>query len=67
MAQFGHTWWINFTDDIACSLSLDWWHPFNKFEFKRSLKIERFTSAEIPFISIELALWFVKVEWNLYA
>ena len=62
----GRTFWVHFTEDIACSLSLNWWHPFDKFEFRRSLKIERFSNVEIPFISIVLALWCIEVEWNLY-
>lgn len=62
----GYTWWVNFGKNIRAAVSLSWWSPIDKFEIRRSLKIERFHNNEIPFISVVFAVWFVKFEWYLY-
>ena len=61
-----YTWWATFGDHVEFSLTLSYWNPLDTFEFRRSIAIERFHCAEIPFVSVVIALWFVKMEWYLY-
>ena len=64
--EHGHAWWFTIEDKLRCCINLSCWNPIDKFEFRRSLEVKRFYNIEIPFISVVLAIWFIKFEWYLY-
>ena len=61
----GRYWWVNI-GKARISLALHWWNPLDTLEFRRSIKIERFSNSEVPFISVSIALLFVRMDWDLY-
>lgn len=64
--RVGRTWWATIGDKVRMMLSLAYWSPLDELELRRSIKITRFMNAEIPFISVVVALLFVEMEWHLY-
>jgi hypothetical protein len=61
----GRYWWVNI-GKVKISLGLHWWNPLDTLEFKRSIKIDRLCNESIPFISVSIALLFVRMDWDLY-
>lgn len=61
-----HAWWATIGDTVRMCLSLSYWNPLDELELRRSLKISRYYNKEIPFISVVIALLFIKMEWYLY-
>ena len=61
-----HTWWATFGDHVEFNVTLSYWNPLDTLEIRRSITIERFYCADVPFISVVIALLFIKMEWYLY-
>lgn len=61
-----YTWWATLGNSIKGMVKLSWWNPLDKFEIRRSVKIERFHNKVVPFISVTFAVWFIKFDWKLY-
>lgn len=61
-----HTWWASFGKNVRIVLSLSYWNPLDELEIRRSIKISRFISVDIPFISVVIALLCFEMEWQLY-
>lgn len=63
---YGRNFWFSFGERVRLGTCLSWWKPWDELKLSRSISVTRLYNIEVPFITIDIALFCVEIELMLY-